>query len=109
MRWDAGRVRRRDIRPCPYPGRAPEETFELLHADQTSFREQFWFMQWGEMLDNVSMYAHLNGNLVIVFQFWRASHPFPQDLGKVFLATIPPDDFAAIVEEAADLLEATGR
>jgi hypothetical protein len=76
MRSDADRVRRRDVRPCPFPGRAPEEIFRLLHGDETGFREQFWFMQWGETLDNVSLYAYLNDDLVIVFQFWRAGHPF---------------------------------
>ena len=43
---------------------------------------------------------------MIVFQFWRASHPVPEDLGKVFVARIPPDEFVAIIEEAANLLDA---
>jgi hypothetical protein len=54
----------------------------------------------------VSLYAYLDDDLVIVFQFWRASHPFPEDLGKVFVATIRPDEFAAVVGAAADLLDA---
>ncbi|MGW0215606.1 hypothetical protein ACWDXH_14570 [Micromonospora chokoriensis] len=63
-------------------------------------------MQWGETLDNVSAYAYLDGDLVIVFQFWRVSHPFPTDSGQVHVATLPPDEFAAVVKGAADLLEA---
>jgi hypothetical protein len=106
MRSSAAEVRRRDVKPCPFPGRAPEEIFRLLHADETEFREQFWFMQWGETVDNLSKYAYLDDDLVIVFQFWRATHPFPEDLGKVFVARIPPDEFVATVEEAADLLDA---
>lgn len=106
MRSTAAEVRRRDVRPCPFPGRAPEEIFRLLHADETEFREQFWFMQWGETVDNVSTYAYLDDDLVIVFAFWRATHPFPEDLGKVFVARIPPEEFVATVEEAADLLDA---
>jgi hypothetical protein len=106
MRGDADRVRRRDIKPCPFPGRSPEEIFELLRADQTEFREQYWFMRWSETVDNVSMYAYLDGDLVIVFQFWRPTHLFPEELGKIFVARIPPDEFAATVEQAADLLEA---
>jgi hypothetical protein len=106
MRSTATQVRRRDVRPCPFPGRAPEEIFRLLDADETEFREQFWFMQWGETVDNVSTYAYLDDDLVIVFAFWRAAHRFPEDLGKVFAARIPPDEFAAIVEEAADLIDA---
>jgi hypothetical protein len=106
LRSSAAQVRRRDIKPCPFPGRTPEEIFRLLHADDTEFREQFWFMQWGETVDNVSKYAYLEDDLVIVFAFWRASHPFPADLRKIFIARIPPDEFAAIVEEVADLLDA---
>lgn len=105
MRSSAAQVRRRDVRPCPFPDRTPEEIFRLLHADDTEFREQFWFMQWGEIVDNVSKYAYLDDDLVIVFAFWRRTHPFPDDLGKVFVARIPPDKFVATVEEAADLLD----
>ncbi len=106
MQWDAQRVRQRDVRPCPFPGLAPEEIFWLLHEDETDFREQFWFMRWSEIVDNVSMYAYLEEDLMIVFRFWRASHRFPEELGKVFVARIPPDEFATIVEEAANLLDA---
>ncbi|GGO14267.1 hypothetical protein GCM10011576_25130 [Micromonospora parathelypteridis] len=61
-------------------------------------------MQWGETVDTVSTCAHLDDVLVIVFAIWRPDHPFPDDLGKVFVARIPPDEFVATVEEAADLL-----
>jgi len=104
MRREAERVRRRDTRPCPFPGLSPEEIFRRLEADQTGFRQQFWFMRWSEIVDNVSMYAYLDGDLVIVFEFGRTTHPFPEDLGKVFVARIPPDEFATTVEEAADAL-----
>ena len=56
-------------------------------------------MRWSETVDNVSAYAYLDDDLVIIFRFWRASHPFLEELGKVFVARIPPDEFAAIVEE----------
>lgn len=105
MRLEAHRVRQRSVSPCPFPGLAPEEIFRLLDEDDTDFREQFWFMRWSETVDNVSAYAYLDDDLVIIFRFWRASHPFPEDLGKVFVARIPPEEFAAIVEEAANLLD----
>ncbi|MGW3786568.1 hypothetical protein ACWD5Z_18440 [Micromonospora chokoriensis] len=105
MRSSAAQVRRRDIRPCPFPGHSPEETFRLLQADETGFAEHFWFLRWGETLDGVSTYAYLEQDLVIVFAFWRASHPFPEDLGEVFVARIPPDEFALTVETAVDLLD----
>ncbi|WP_028569320.1 hypothetical protein [Salinispora tropica] len=106
MRSSVAQVRRRDIKPCPFPGLEPEEIFRLLHADETEFREQFWFMQWGETVDNVVKYAYLDEDVVIVFAFWQADHPFPDDLGRVFVARIPPEEFMAAVEEAADLLDA---
>ena len=107
MRLSAEQVRRRDVKPCPFPGRAPEEIFGLLHADETEFREQFWFLRWDEIVDNVSTYAYLEQHeLVIVFSFWRASHPFAEDLGKVFVARLQPNTFATTVEVAKDLLDA---
>ncbi|MEV4283069.1 hypothetical protein [Actinoplanes xinjiangensis] len=108
LRSTAGKVRRREVSPCPFPQRAPEEVFHLLHADdETDFREQFWLMHWGETVDNVTSYAYLDGDdLVIVFSYWRAEHPFPEDLGKVFVARIPADEFATVLDEAADLLDA---
>lgn len=106
MRSTAAQVRQREIQPCPFPERSPEEIFWQLEADETEFRERYWFMGWGEIVDNVSRYAYLDDDLVIVFAFWRAEHPFPEDLGKVFVARIPPDEFAATLQEAADLLDA---
>ena len=63
-------------------------------------------MQWSETVDNLSTYAYLDGELVIVFAFWRDTHPFPEDLGKVFTVRMPPDEFADTVEKAADWLAA---
>lgn len=104
MQKDAQRVRQHDIPVCPFPGREPDEIFRLLHADETEFRQQFWFMHWSEILDNVSTYAYLDDDLVIVFEFWRDTHPFPEELGKVFTARIPPEKFVTIIDEATGLL-----
>lgn len=106
MRFAAAQVRQREIRPCPFPELSPEEIFRRLDADETDFREQYWFMQWSEIVDNVSRYAYLDDDLVIVFAFRRADHPSPEDLGKVFVARIPPDEFAATLDQAADRLDA---
>lgn len=108
LRSTADRVRRREVSACPYPEHSPEEIFRLLYADdETDFREQFWLMHWGETVDNVTSYVYLDGDeLVIVFSFWRASHPFPEDLGKIFVARIPQDEFASVLEQSADLLDA---
>ncbi|MEH1166418.1 hypothetical protein V6V47_13620 [Micromonospora sp. CPCC 205539] len=106
MRSTAAQVRQRNVRACPLPGRSPEAVFRLLEQDETELREVFWFLQWGETLDNVSRYAYLDDDLVLVFAFWRPTHPFPDDLGRIFVATLPPDDFATTVLTAADLLDA---
>jgi hypothetical protein len=106
IRLAVAEVRERDIRPCPFPELSPEEIFRRLQADETDFREQHWFMQWSETVDNVSCYAYLHTDLVIMFAFWRATHPFPEDLGRVFVARIPPEEFVATLLSAADFLDA---
>jgi hypothetical protein len=105
LRSSAARVRRREARPCPFPERSPEQNFQRLHADQTGFREQYWFMHWGETVDNVSAYAYLNGDLVIVFTFQRIQQPFLENCGQVFVARIPPQEFVDTLEAAADFLD----
>jgi hypothetical protein len=108
LRSTAAQVRRRDVSSCPFPEHSPEEIFRLLDADdETDLREQFWLMRWGETVDNVMSYVYLDGDeLVIVFSYRRAGHPFPEELGKVFVARILPDEFAVVLEQAADLLDA---
>jgi hypothetical protein len=106
MRSTAARVRRGDIAPCPFPGQSPEKIFRRLDADETASRERFWFMRWGEIVDNVSRYAYCEGNyLVIVFAFWRPNHPVPNELGTVFVVKVRSDDFVTASEGAADLLD----
>jgi hypothetical protein len=96
MRMDAQRVRRHEIPACPFPGREPGEIFRLLHADETEMRQRFWFMRWSEILDNVSTYAYLDDDLVIVFEFWGEA--------QVFAARIPSEKFVAVIDDATDLL-----
>ncbi|MEU1746646.1 hypothetical protein ACWD8I_13750 [Micromonospora arida] len=105
MRSTASRVRRRDVAACPFPGRSPEAVFRLLEQDGTGFRERFWFLQWGETLDSVSRYAYLDGDLVLVFSFWRPTRPVSDDVGAIFVARLAPDEFATTVRAAADLLD----
>ena len=105
MRKSAAEVRRQEVKPCPFPGRSPEQNYQLLDADQTEFREQYWLMHWGETVDNVSSYTYLDRDLIIVFTFWRPQHPFPEDRNKIFVARIPPHEFVSTLEAAADLLD----
>lgn len=104
VRESAARVRRREVPLRPFPGLSPAQIFRLLQADETDLREQFWFLRWGETVDNVSAYAFLDGDdLVIGFTFWRETHP---DRGEVFVVRMSADAFAASCEQAADLLDA---
>jgi hypothetical protein len=107
MRSTAALVRRNDVAQCPFPGRSPEEIFRVLDADKTSFRERFWFIQWGEIIDNVARYAYRDvDDLVFAFAFWRPRHAVADDLGRVFVARLEPGEFATAVEDAADILYA---
>jgi hypothetical protein len=109
LRSTAAQVRGGEVPACPYPERTPEQIFRLLHADdKTDLRQKFWLLHWGETVDNVSSYTYLDKdeNVVIVFAFWRKTHPHPDDLGKIFTASIPPAEFATTLEKTADLLEA---
>jgi hypothetical protein len=61
-----------------------------------------WFMHWDEATDNLNSYAYLDGDLVLMFRYYRET-PEPDDQGRVFVVRIPP--IVATVEAAADLLE----
>ncbi|MBV1855922.1 hypothetical protein [Catellatospora tritici] len=104
IRPDAARVRLRELPPSPFPGRPGEEVFRLLAADEEQ-RYEYGFLRWGETVDNVSCVAYLDGELVLVFSFWRPTHPVPADRGRIFVARIDPDDFADTVQHAAYVLE----
>ena len=106
LRLEADRVRRGDVPPCPFPDRTPQDTFRLLRADRSGFAQQFWFMRWSEIVDNVSTFACLDDELVIMFEFWRATHPAPDELGQTFVTRIRPEEFTSIADAAADFLDA---
>ena len=56
------------------PGRSATETYRLIEADDTEWREQFRLLGWGEILDDVLVYAHLDdADLVFLAQCWRAT------------------------------------
>jgi hypothetical protein len=103
MRLEAERVRRGDIPPRPFPRSNPEENFRRLGRDETGFAQRFWFLRWSEILDDVSAYAYLEDeDLMILFAFWRTTEPG----GQPFALRIPSREFTAVAEEAADFLDA---
>jgi hypothetical protein len=97
IRRTAAKVRGRSVPPCSFPGMAPEVIFELLERDKTAFREHYWFLQWDEIVDNVSKYAYLDrGSLVLMFAFPGPAHPTLEDRGSIFVATIQVDSLRAL-------------
>ncbi|MEU4155484.1 hypothetical protein [Actinoplanes sp. NPDC026670] len=89
---------------APFPGCSPEETFRLLDEDRGGFRSGYRFFEWTEIVDNVSGYRYLDGDLVLVFTFWRATHPVPDEVGRVLVARVSPVEFTSIVETAVAFL-----
>jgi hypothetical protein len=99
MRGTAGEVRERSVPPCPFPGQSPDVIFQLLERDETEFREHYWFLRWDEIVDNVSRYAYLDHeSLVLMFAFRELTYPKRAERGRVFVATIGVADFATVVE-----------
>ena len=102
MRLETERVRRGDIPPRPFPKSNPEEMVRRLRKDQKGSAQKFWFLRWSEILDDVSTYAYLaDDDLVILFAFWRTT-----EAGRTFELRIPSREFTTVVEEAADFLDA---
>ena len=100
MRSTAELVRRREVPQRPFPWRSPAEVFRLLNANDSEFRERFWLLRhWDEILDNVETYTWLDDLLVVACQIWRPCRT------EVFVARVPPDEFAATIDDAADLLD----
>jgi hypothetical protein len=108
MRCDAEQVRRRDIRPCPFPGHSPEEVCRLLYAElvgESDFPWQFRLMDWGPTTDDVTCFAYLNGDELVITLVREDNH-LPEDQSKVVVAKILADELVAVLTEAADLLDA---
>ncbi|MFI1991672.1 hypothetical protein [Actinoplanes sp. NPDC020271] len=103
MRWTVDQVRGDRVPARTVAEHGPEETFQLLHEDD---EQSFRFLNWGETVDNVVTYAYLDGDLVLLFSFWRPTHPVLEERGKALSARIAPDEFVSVVNAAADVLEA---
>ncbi|MFD1372877.1 hypothetical protein [Actinoplanes sichuanensis] len=89
---------------APFAGCSPEQTFRLLDEDRDGFQDGYRFFEWTEIVDNVSGYRYLDGDLVLVFSFWRPSHPVPAEVGRVFVARVCPVEFTSIVEAVVESL-----
>lgn len=104
VRETAARVR--EIRPNPWPGRTPLKVFRALNKQNWDFRSSYRFLEWDETVDNVTMFAYLeDGDVVLVFAYWRPTHPRPEELRQVFVATMNPAVLTTVLEQAADEMD----
>ncbi|MDI6098747.1 hypothetical protein QLQ12_09055 [Actinoplanes sp. NEAU-A12] len=108
MRSDAEQVRRRDIRPSPFPEHSPKEVCQLLYAEsaESDFPWQFRLMDWGPTTDDVTCFAYLNGDELVLTLVQRVDNQLPDDPLKVIVAKMLAEEFVAVLTEAADLLDA---
>lgn len=83
---------------------AIENHQRLLSVDDGS-REQFWFPLWGPTTDNVTAHVFRDGDrLVIPFEFWRPTHPRPEELGSVFVAELPEVEIVDVLTQMLAVL-----
>ncbi|MEU4621855.1 hypothetical protein AB0G04_18015 [Actinoplanes sp. NPDC023801] len=108
MRREAEQVRRRDIKLSPFPGHSPEEVCRLLYAEmgESDFPWQFRLMDWGPTTDDVTCFAYLNGDELVLTLVRQEDKPSPEDQAKVVVAKILADEFVAVLTESSDLLDA---
>jgi hypothetical protein len=90
----------------PFPGMSPAEAHQRLLAADDGSREQFWFPRWGPTTDNVTAHVFRAGaRLSIPFEFWRPTHPRPEELGVVFVAELPESELITILEQMLATLQ----
>ncbi len=80
-------------RSLPYPELSPEENHRRLQLGEYEDRERFFFLNWGPTTDNVLALLFRRGtDLILTFEFWRPTHPRPEEIGKVFVVEMPERD-----------------
>jgi hypothetical protein len=94
-----------DLTP-PFPGLSPPETHRRLREMDDESDEQFWFPQWGPTTDNlVGCLFRVGERVVFTFEFWRESHPVPEERGVLFVTNLLETEFVGVLEQ---LLAALG-
>jgi hypothetical protein len=88
-----------DLTP-PFLGVSPLEVHRKLLALEDETREKFWFPHWGPTTDNVLGHLfRVAGKLVFTVEFWRETHPRPEERGIVFAIEISQAEFLGILEQ----------
>jgi len=95
----------RDLSP-PIPDLPPTELHRRLVEldDDLSWRRRC--PDWGPTTDGVRGHLFRVGDrLVITFEFWRETHPVPEERGAVFVAELPETEFIDVLGQMLALLE----
>ena len=92
-------------RSFPHPELSPEGNHRRLQDGEYEDRCRYFFMDWGPTTDNVASYLFRRGaDAVITFEFWRPTHPRPDELGRVFVAELPERELLRSLHQAVCVL-----
>jgi hypothetical protein len=94
-----------DDRSMPYPELTLEENHRRLRAEDYGECSPFFFMDWGPTTDNLANFLFRRGSeMLLTFEFWRAEHPRPSELGKVFVVAVPERKLIRCLHQAVCVL-----
>lgn len=92
-------------RSLPYPELSPEENHRRLSAGEYESCSPYRFLDWGPTTDNLLALLFRRGPVAIVtVEFWRQTHPRPDELGQVFVAELPERDLLRSLHQAVCVL-----
>jgi hypothetical protein len=92
-------------RSFPHPESSPQVNHRRLRAGEYEDRSRYVFMDWGPTTDNLASYLFRRGpDAVITFEFWRPTHPRPDELGQVFVAELPERTLLRSLHQAVCVL-----
>lgn len=92
-------------RSLPYPDLSPEDNHRHLFAAECEDRRPFRFLNWGPTTDNVLALLFRCGlDAVLTFEFWRETHPRPDEIGQVYVARLPERELLLSLHQAACVL-----
>jgi hypothetical protein len=92
-------------RSFPHAELSPEDNHRRLQAGEYEDRSRYFFMDWGPTTDSVSSYLFRRGtDAIITFEFWRPTHPRPDERGRVFVAELPERELLRSLHQAVCVL-----
>lgn len=90
----------------PYPELDSAENHRRVQDDE-ALRERHRWLSCGPTTDNITSFLFGDGeDAILTFAFWRAEHPRPHELGRVFATRLPA---RALIEQLSTLIEVLER